>query len=164
MRTHWLIRLYPRAWRDRYGAEMTAVLGDTRLTPTVILDLVAGALDARLMPQPIAASGTEKERAMFTNMMKRCAVGPSISARDQLIGAAVMLGSSFLFALGYVAASARYPENEFVDAFGIMAFPAALLLSMPFTYLTRHSRRTQVVIVVGSLLLLMVMAYLAALV
>jgi hypothetical protein len=29
-RPHWLIRLYPRKWRERYGAELDELLGDER--------------------------------------------------------------------------------------------------------------------------------------
>ena len=168
MSGRWLVRLYPRAWRERYGAEMSAMLEQMRLTPAAIIDLVAGAIDARVAPHRIPASqtapGTDKEKAMFTNIMKRCAAGPALSRRDQAIGAAVMLGSSLIFAIAYVFAAHRYRGNEFVDAFGIMAFPASLLLSMPFTYVKGHSRITQWIIVGVSLVILAVAAYVSVLI
>jgi hypothetical protein len=43
-----LLRLYPRAWRDRYEAEVLAVLEQAKLGRRARLDLVRGALDARL--------------------------------------------------------------------------------------------------------------------
>src|SRR5690348_16325664 len=43
-----LLRLYPRAWRDRYGEEMASVLVEHRVTHWTALDLVLGALDAHL--------------------------------------------------------------------------------------------------------------------
>ncbi len=43
-----LLRLYPRAWRDRYEAEVLAVLEQAQLGRRAWLDLVRGALDARL--------------------------------------------------------------------------------------------------------------------
>jgi hypothetical protein len=43
-----LLRLYPRAWRDRYEAEVLAVLEQAHLGPRARLDLARGALDARL--------------------------------------------------------------------------------------------------------------------
>ena len=47
-----LLRLYPREWRRRYGAEMDAVLCQGgRLGPRDTIDLLRGALDARLHPQ-----------------------------------------------------------------------------------------------------------------
>jgi len=43
-----LLRLYPRAWRGRYEAEVLAVLEQAHLGRRGRLDLVRGALDARL--------------------------------------------------------------------------------------------------------------------
>lgn len=43
-----LIRLYPSAWRERYGDEMDAVLEERALGPFEIADLLLGALDAHL--------------------------------------------------------------------------------------------------------------------
>jgi hypothetical protein len=47
----WLLSLYPRAWRRRYGDEFLAVLDQSRLTPSLLIDCLLGALDARLRPQ-----------------------------------------------------------------------------------------------------------------
>jgi len=46
-----LIRLYPAAWRARYEAELLDLLDERRQTFSDSLDLVRGALDARLHPQ-----------------------------------------------------------------------------------------------------------------
>jgi hypothetical protein len=164
----WLLRLYPRVWRERYGAEMSAMLEEIRLTPAAVIDLVAGAIDARVAPHMIpasrTASATEKEKAMFTSMMKRCAAGPALSTREAWLGGAVMIGSSLFFAIAYVWAAHRYRGNDLVDAFGIMIFPAALLISMPFTYMKGHSRLSQAILVGGCLVILAVSAYLATLI
>lgn len=45
-----LLRLYPRAWRARYGDEMEALLEDRRPGRRDRLDLIRGALDAWLHP------------------------------------------------------------------------------------------------------------------
>jgi hypothetical protein len=162
----WLVRLYPRAWRERYGAEMSAMLEEVPLTLASILDLVAGAIDARLAPHPIpgaqAASATDKENAMLTNLIRRCALGPDVSPQDRWLGSVVMLGLSLMFAVAYVLAAHRYRGNDLVDALGIMAFPAAMLLAMPFTNLKGHSRTSQAIIVGGLIALLAGAAYLAA--
>lgn len=161
-----LMRLYPRVWRDRYADEMSAMLSGVPLTPASILDLVAGAIDARVAPQPVrgshSAAPPEKEKAMFTNLMKRCAVGPNVTPQDKWLGTTAMLVLSVVFAVLYVLASWKYRDNEYVDAWGIMAFPAAMLLTMPLTYLKGHSRTSQVVIVGGCLLFLFVVSILAA--
>ena len=51
MKRHLLLRLYPRAWRERYGEELSAQLEAQRpLRIGVVADLVRGALDAHLHP------------------------------------------------------------------------------------------------------------------
>src|SRR5919106_1743556 len=44
-----LLGLYPRRWRDRYGAEMEALLDDLPPRPATVLDLVRGAARERLL-------------------------------------------------------------------------------------------------------------------
>jgi hypothetical protein len=44
----WLVRLYPRAWRDRYGDEFEALLEECLHSPLDVLDIFLGALDAHL--------------------------------------------------------------------------------------------------------------------
>jgi DNA-binding PadR family transcriptional regulator len=46
----WLLRLYPRAWRDRYETEMLTLLEQHHITLATIVDLLLGALDAHLDP------------------------------------------------------------------------------------------------------------------
>jgi hypothetical protein len=43
-----LVRLYPAAWRDRYGDELAALLEDRRPGPFDVADLLLGAIDAHL--------------------------------------------------------------------------------------------------------------------
>src|SRR5687767_15962280 len=51
MKRHLLLRLYPRAWRERYGEELSAQLEAQRpLRIGVVADLVRGAFDAHLHP------------------------------------------------------------------------------------------------------------------
>ena len=47
----WLLRLYPPAWRGRYGEEFAALLAETRFSPFVVCDVVFGAVDAHLHPE-----------------------------------------------------------------------------------------------------------------
>jgi hypothetical protein len=41
----WLVRIYPREWRRRYGDEFASLLEQQPLTPGPLLDVVRGALD-----------------------------------------------------------------------------------------------------------------------
>lgn len=43
-----LLRLYPRWWRSRYGAEALDILQSRPVTPTLLWDVIVGALDAWL--------------------------------------------------------------------------------------------------------------------
>ena len=38
-----LLRLYPHAWRNRYGDELADLVGDTGITPAVAVDMARGA-------------------------------------------------------------------------------------------------------------------------
>ncbi|HKV83453.1 MAG TPA: hypothetical protein VJN88_02785 [Ktedonobacterales bacterium] len=44
-----LLRLYPIAWRARYGDEFAALLEARPMTPRIVLDVMTGALDARFL-------------------------------------------------------------------------------------------------------------------
>ncbi|MDP9477186.1 MAG: hypothetical protein M3R38_16165, partial [Actinomycetota bacterium] len=51
----WLLLLYPRPWRRRYGDEFLALIADLGAAPRVVLDGVLGAIDAHLHPHRPAA-------------------------------------------------------------------------------------------------------------
>jgi hypothetical protein len=54
--------LYPQAWRERYGDELLALLQDRPASLADHLDLIRGAVDARLHPQvPGVAAVSDKE-------------------------------------------------------------------------------------------------------
>lgn len=60
-----ILRLYPRDWRERYGDELAALLEEHPASPLDQLDLIRGALDARLHPQvPGADVAPEQEIPM----------------------------------------------------------------------------------------------------
>ena len=59
----WLIRLYPTRWRERYGGELEQLVHDlqpSRSTPTLVVDLLKGALDAHLQ-QGFAMQTTDRK-------------------------------------------------------------------------------------------------------
>lgn len=74
----WLVRLYPPAWRRRYGPELEALLATEPASFRTAIDLVAGAADAWLNPQSSTAPGAAdpKGDAMVSKMLKlKCAAG-----------------------------------------------------------------------------------------
>lgn len=46
----WLVRLYPKGWRERYGPEIEALTEHRPVTVRSILDLLRGVIDAHLHP------------------------------------------------------------------------------------------------------------------
>ncbi|HEX8992328.1 MAG TPA: hypothetical protein VF784_11680 [Anaerolineales bacterium] len=48
MRRDWLVKLYPSAWRERYGDEFEMLLAECLRSPLDVVDLLLGALDAHL--------------------------------------------------------------------------------------------------------------------
>jgi hypothetical protein len=48
----WLTRLYPRAWKLRYGTEFEALLEQCLSTPLDVVDIILGAFDAHLSLLP----------------------------------------------------------------------------------------------------------------
>ena len=80
-----LLRLYPRAWRDRYGDELAALLDEQPATLLDRLDLIRGALDARMHPQvPGTDAAPEREIPMDRKLLRRAsprsAASPGSSA------------------------------------------------------------------------------------
>ena len=65
-----LIRLYPKAWRDRYGEELSLLLEDRPPGPFDSLDLLLGALDAHLHRRAVDAGG-----AVPTSMPRSARLG-----------------------------------------------------------------------------------------
>jgi hypothetical protein len=63
-----LLRLYPAAWRARYGEEFAELLASRPPALRDRLDIIAGALDARLHPQvaavPAGIAGRARDRSV----------------------------------------------------------------------------------------------------
>jgi hypothetical protein len=65
MDVRWALRLYPRAWRDRYEDEVLALLEERGGTVSTLVDLLFGALDAHLDPVHLADHGSPGARLMY---------------------------------------------------------------------------------------------------
>ena len=83
---HWLLKVYPPAWRARYGDEFAALVAAQPLTFQLVVDVLAGAIDARLDPQIKAtlAAATQPEggKSMAWTMKMNCAgYGPNVTRR-----------------------------------------------------------------------------------
>jgi hypothetical protein len=139
-----LLRLYPRRWRARYGAEFGEVLDAEPMTVALVVDVLFGAVDARVRPQAIAemaappsAPREPRGGTMIEDVMKlRCAgYGPNVTRRDQWAAVAVMLGGTVVLTLIWMLVHVRFGDNPYVDSFSLTPFLTAMFLSMPLTYL-----------------------------
>ena len=57
MRPETLLRLYPRAWRERYGEEFLALLEQEGMRPGLVMNVLAGAFDAWVSPRTSKGTG-----------------------------------------------------------------------------------------------------------
>lgn len=94
------LALYPRHWRERYGEEFVELVGDRRLGFFDWIDIVSGAIDARLSGDvrrasaSIAAGGGSAVTVLHALKLRQCGK-VAISTREALIGAAVLVVGSF---------------------------------------------------------------------
>jgi hypothetical protein len=162
MRAERLLRLYPRAWRERYGEEFLEFVGPGRLRPQQVIDIVSGAIDAHLSREVRRSTAPSGEGAiMLTALKVACAqTSPRITRRDGLFGAAAMI----LGTIAIVAAGTWAKRQGWADVSEVilsLAFPASLLFAMPFLWLKGHSLKAQALLVGGPLLILVAFGYVA---
>jgi len=151
MKPETLLRLYPRAWRERYGEEFLDACGAGPLTMQQVIDIVGGAIDARFEPQTHVRQHQPEGVTMSAILHKlHHAPKANYTTTDALKAAAFIVVTSFVLVM---AASACQRNGlaaigHFLRAF---ASPAALVLSSHFTFLKGQSRTTKAVITGGSL-------------
>jgi len=63
MNPSFLLGLYPREWRERYGDEFAALLEDIGVTPGVVVDVLTGAFDAHLRKRASDRTAARAQRA-----------------------------------------------------------------------------------------------------
>jgi hypothetical protein len=122
----WLLRLYPAAWRERYGAEFVELLARERMTPALLVDVLGGALDARLHPQPkarrAAAAGPTGGKAMVGGLSFRCAGFAPMSKSEAWRSAAILVGGTAALALLRNYLDLTVGSSVWVEAVGLAAF------------------------------------------
>jgi len=161
---NWLLQLYPARWRERYGEEFGAVLANQRASVGLVLDVLAGALDAHLYPQiqnsqskPINGDDT-----MTLEMLQRCTVGgPKLSPQDRRIASLFMILSALVMAVLYIGLTKIYHAAPAVEALFYASFPALALIYGQTAYLRKRPWLTQI-FVLGAGLLALYLVMLAA--
>jgi hypothetical protein len=148
----WLIRLYPPAWRRRYGRELAELIATQPASFSTAVDLVSGAADAWLNPQPstaATAADAKGEEAMVPKMLQlRCAgYGSNVTRADAWKAAAVTLGGTLMLALALTWAMRRYGNGPYLEALLSMGWLVPLLFSQRYTSLKGRPGRVQAVLI-----------------
>jgi hypothetical protein len=158
-----LIRLYPRAWQQRYGEEMRELLASQKPSLRTLTDLVAGAIDARLNPQQSSApTGTGTGAGIMVKAF-RCAPA-GVTVQDQLRSAAWMIGGSLVLTAVGILLKLRIGPNALSEGLVYAAFPAALMLSSECTYLKCYSRPARWTMSFGGAAFVILIIWLATLI
>jgi hypothetical protein len=143
----WLIRLYPPAWRRRYGRELEELLATQPASYRTAIDLIAGAADAWLNPQSSTASPavTSKGDEMVPKMLKlRCAGhGVDYTRADAIKAAGVTIGGTLVLTLLMTWALARFGENPYLKSLMLVSWLLPFLYSQRYTDLKGRSGRVQ---------------------
>ena len=157
-----LLRLYPRAWRERYGEEFLEFVGPGRLRPQQVIDIVSGAVDAHLSREVRSRTAPDGRGAlMLTSLKVACARTRSpISRRDGAIGATVMIVATIVF-VALATILKRQGWESAGEAVLSLSFSASLLLAMPFLWLKGHSWKAQAFLVGVPMLILIGFGYLS---
>jgi hypothetical protein len=163
----WLIRLYPPAWRRRYGRELAALLAAQPASFRTAVDLVAGAVDAWLNPQSSTAAMAADAKgagAMIPKMLKlRCAgYGSEVARADNLKAAAVTIGGTLALVAALTGAIALYGSNPYFDSLLAMGWLVPFLVSQHYTTYKGRPARVQAVLIGGPAVFVMTIALGAA--
>jgi hypothetical protein len=148
-----LLRLYPAAWRARYGAEFDHVLAGQRVSLGLLLDVVGGAVDAHLHPQVLPSNSNRSpnlnqgEDTMTLAMFARCAAGgPKLSREEKRFASQLAILSALAMATLYLLLSRLYRQAPAVQAviYASVFFTSSIRVQM--AYLRNRSRGTQALI------------------
>jgi hypothetical protein len=150
----WLIKLYPPAWRRRYGRELAELIATQPASFGMAYDLVAAAADAWLNPQSstAAAAATAKGAGpMIPKMLQlRCAGhGPNVTAADQWRAGAVTIGGTLALVVALALVMARYGKNPYLEALLSISWLVPFAFSQHYTSLKGRSGLVQAVLIGG---------------
>src|SRR5688572_8186787 len=155
----WLLKLYPRQWRQRYGREFEELMAKQPRSLGTVVDVVAGAIDAWIYPQSSTASPVADSKGggtMITGLKLQCAgAGVPVTRADQRKAVAVVLGGTLLLVVLWVLADQWYPDSPYLKAIGSVSFIPPFLLSLRYTSLKGRPGSVQAVVIGGQLLAVM---------
>jgi len=90
-----IVRLYPAAWRERYGDEMEALLEDRPVGPFDLIDLLLGAFDAHLHLRGLGHASEHRKGVTMSPMQ-------TVISRNKLIALTASVAAVLLLAIGLI--------------------------------------------------------------
>ena len=160
-----LLRLYPPAWRARYGGEFLETAGSDRLSAQQIIDITMGAIDAWLSTDvrraAAATSATSGGQSMLAKTRSRLLCGDTrlrMTPKDGLVSAGVLLAVSFIMAFAgiWLRRSGFTTLGELSKS---LSFPVSVLVSMPFGVMKGQPWRAQVFVLGITLAILIAIGF-----
>jgi hypothetical protein len=75
----WLVALYPERWRARYGDEFRALLEAEPATPSLVIDVIRGAIGAHATPLPAGVIPMRSRSLTATSLLAVILVLPALT-------------------------------------------------------------------------------------
>jgi hypothetical protein len=160
----WLIRLYPPAWRRRYGRELADLIATQPTSFGMAIDLVAAAVDAWLNPQSSTAAAAAADAKGVSKMLQlKCAgYGPNVTRADSVKAAAIVIVGSLVTALAYLWFTARYGKDSYLESLLSVSWLVFFVYSQRYTTLKGRSAGVQAVLIGGQAAIVIAIAMGAA--
>lgn len=139
----WMLRLYPRAWRRRYGEEVAELIASQPRSFRLWLDLLAGAMDARMNPQWSPAPATASGGNQMQGLLRLCTTTGFAPGDRRRGNRTLILSSLGLVALALVM-QLGFGMRVLSQTLLFSAYPVSLILAGQCTYLKPYPRWVRV--------------------
>ncbi len=161
----WMLKLYPRAWRERYGAEIEEVVSSQRPSLQLAVDLLGGAIDAHIKPQALArrleaeSSGTGGGSDMVSRLLA-CERRDSgdLSMREAMISGSIAIGAALA-----IAAAMFLTDDELVKTILLTMSPGFFVLGSQWYLLRGHSLPARLALIAAPMVVLFLIGLAAGL-
>jgi hypothetical protein len=159
----WLIKLYPPAWRRRYGRELADLISTQPASFGTAIDLLAGAVDAWFNPQSstaAAAADAKGAGVMISKMLQlKCAgYGAKVTTADARKAAVVTIGGTLALLIPLMLAMTFYKKNVYLESLITTSWLLPFLYSQRYTELKGRSGRVQALLIGGPATIVMAIA------
>lgn len=163
-----LLRLFPPAWRARYGEEFLATAGEDRLGTRQVFDIVMVAIDAWLSPDVrratrawrVATPSPGGGNAMLKSILACDRTRSGVTVRDGLIGGGVMIGLTLLFTFAGIVLR-RLGWTATGEILKSLAATGPFVISMPWWLTKGQPWKAQAVVIGVTLAILIAAAWFA---